>query len=548
MRKGCLAALLSLLLVLCLGMAAAELPQQLTEIGEGAFDGDTALGGVVYLPDTVTSVGARAFAGTSVHGLVVPDGCGSLPADVLAEGEAAYVTLSGTETQISGTALTDVPLIFAPEGSAASALSGFYASESLVVADGFYFAITQEQAIPLCAVTPVDGEVFLPKLVEGLPVCSLDALTLRGCDGATVYVPSYLTIPDGLGVETYHAMSLTTPVPSVTACTVGDMVTWTVEIGGAYGDVSYIWLFDTDGETYSEITGEPTVTFETRAEGQCVASLTAIDALDDSAESEAPAVTVGPPIPVYRALLIGNTYPGTDAELDGCDTDAYAMRSMLGAMSGTDYQVSLQMNLSASGITSAISSAFADARSCDVSLFYFSGHGTSSGALVGIGNTAVSVSSLRACLDEIPGTKIVVIDCCYSGNMIGKSEGSYSPSSFTSAFISGFSSYTKGDNLATNGYIVMTACSKDQVSQSLSDGTISFGAFTYGVTYGSGYDEWGQTALGSLPADTDGNGQITLGEAYSEAVARVAWLAEMVPEVVQSAQYYGDTSFVLWEK
>ena len=148
---------------------------------------------------------------------------------------------------------------------------------------------------------------------------------------------------------------------------------------------------------------------------------------------------------------------------------------------------------------------------------------------------------------QIPGTKIVILDCCYSGMMIGKSNDAASPAAFNSAVISAFSSFNKDDNLASNGYIVLTACSKNQVSASLSDGVTSFGAFTYGLCYGSGYDEWNQQWLGSLPADTNGDGQITLAEAYSKAVERVNWLKTMVA-MEQVAQYYGDTSFVLWSE
>ena len=543
--------LLGLLLALCLSMAAAELPEQLTEIGESAFEGDAALTGVVYLPDPVKTVGARAFAGTSIHGLVVPEGCESLAADVLAQGCAAYVTLNGAETEITASALTDVPFIFAPAGGSASGMKGFYALETLCVQDGFFYSLSSGEALPLCAVDgrAVSGVVILPKLVDGQPLRQLDTLLLKGCDDMTALrVPSYLTIPDGMTVETYAAMTLTAPVPSVTECTAGDVVTWTTEISGAYGDVSYIWLFNTDGVAYSTITSEPEVSWTTMTHGECVASVTAIDALGDRAEAQAAGITVGEPIPVYRALLIGNTYPGTEKELEGCDTDVEAMRTMLNSMTGINYSVTVQQNVNSSAIRSAIGATFADARYCDVSLFYFSGHGGSDGSLIGVGNSVVTVSTLRSWLDAVPGTKVVIIDCCYSGMMIGKSEGSSSPASFTSAFISGFSSYTKGDNLATNGYIVMTACTKSQMSQTLSDGTISFGAFTYGVCYGSGYDEWHQKFLGYLPADEDSDGQITLGEAYSTAVDRVDWLEQIQPAVTQSAQYYGDTSFVLWGK
>ena len=423
--------------------------------------------------------------------------------------------------------------------------------DALQTQDGFYFAADEDEALPLCAVSPMTGDVRVPKFVGELPLRQLDTLVLNGLSGANLSVPSYLTLPEGMTATTYNAMTLSAPVPSVTECAAGDAVTWTTEVTGAYGEVSYVWLFDTDGEVSGVITAEPTVTWTTTTQGLCVASVTAVDALNDQVSASAPGVTVGAPVPIYRAVLVGNTYPGTSNALPGCDNDVYSMRAVLNAMTGTDYTITTRFNVNATDIQGAISSAFADARPCDVSLFYFSGHGTSSGALVGTGNTTVSVATLRAWLDKIPGTKIVIIDACFSGNMIGKAEGSNSPSSFTSAFISGFSYYTKADNLANNGYIVMTACTKEQESNSLTAGNVSFGAFTYGVCYGSGYDSWNQTSLSTLHADADGNEAIILGEAYTTAVARVAWLNSLLPEsdqMEQAAQYYGDTSFVLWSR
>lgn len=548
-----LSVFLMLFAALLLTGASAEvtLPDDLLVVESGAFDGDSSLSGVLTLPSGVVNVDSRAFAATGLHALIVPEGCAEVAGDVLADGDAAYVLLRGADTAIGGTALTDVPFVFAPADGAAAGVTGFYAAETLVREGGLYYSVTDTEAIPLCAVdgSALTGTIKVPKLVGGKPVRSLSVLNLTGCSGVTLSVPSYLTIPDGLTATTHDNMTITSPVADVTEATVGESVTWTTSVTGAYGDVSYLWSFDIDGATYSEITAAPTITWAAPVQGSCVAAVTAVDAVNDSVSVRGAAVQIVSATPVYRALLVGNIYSGNESmALDGCDTDVAAMRAMLGSMTGTPYAVSSRIDLTASQITSAISSAFADATSNDVSLFYYSGHGTSAGALVGTDSYGVSVSTLRSVMDAIPGTKIIIIDACYSGNMIGKSEGSASPSSFNSAFISGFSSYTKGDgNLATNGYIVMTACSKDQQSQSLSDGTISFGAFTYGVTYGSGYDEWNQTSLGSLPADTNGNKQITLGEAYSKAVERVNWLKTMV-EMEQAAQYYGDSSFVLWSK
>lgn len=544
--------LLAAALLMLAGTAcAASLPADLIAIEEGAFEGDAALTGVLTLPEGVTSVGSRAFAGTGLYALVLPMGCGGVEADVLADTQAVYLLLQDAETIVTGDAVTDVPFLFGPAEGSASQLPGFYALETLTIVDGLYYSVTEGEALPLCAVdaAAVSGTLTLPKLVDGQPVLSLATLNLTGCDSLTgLCVSSCTAIPQDLPlpVTTYNAMSISAPVADVTETEAGNSVTWTAEITGAYGDVAYIWTFTTGSAVSSIITAAPTVTFAPTEQGLCIAAVTAIDALDEKASATGAGVTIGPPVPIYRALLVGNVYEGEDNSLIGCDTDVAAMRTMLSSMTGANYSVTSYIDLNASGITSAIASTFAGARACDVSLFYYSGHGTSIGSLVGVKNSTLTVSALRSCLDQIPGTKIVIIDACYSGNMIGKSTDPASPSSFTSAFISGFSSFTK-DNLATNGYIVMTACSQNQMSQSLTDGTIAFGAFTYGLCYGSGYDEWNQLPLSTLPADTDGNGAITLSEAYAQAVERVSWLGTLVT-LDQSAQYYGDDAFVLWSK
>ena len=71
--------------------------------------------------------------------------------------------------------------------------------------------------------------------------------------------------------------------------------------------------------------------------------------------------------------------------------------------------------------------------------------------------------------------------------------------------------------------------------------------FTYALCYGSGYDEWHQTALSNLPADSNGDGAITLGEAYQGIRERVSFLNQLI-EITQATQYYGDTAQLLWSK
>ena len=129
---------------------------------------------------------------------------------------------------------------------------------------------------------------------------------------------------------------------------------------------------------------------------------------------------------VYRALLVGQVYEAHPAlTLDGPENDVRAMQACLEMYENTPYQVRVSMDLTGGEILDAIRECFADAQSQDVSLFYYSGHGVSSsdsalqGAFLGAdGQSAVTAAQLRAALDNIPGRKIVIIDACYSGNML----------------------------------------------------------------------------------------------------------------------------------
>lgn len=253
----------------------------------------------------------------------------------------------------------------------------------------------------------------------------------------------------------------------------------------------------------------------------------------------------------YRALLIGNTYHGTDSELLACDDDAEGIAKMLARQAGTPFDVTTRLNCTASEMQSAISSAFADADSNDVSLFYFSGHGVKSdstallGALGGIGNTCLTPAQLRTSLDAIPGRKIVLLDCCHSGAHIGKSAGS--AAAFNSAIISAFSSNPRG-RLTSEDYSVLTACSQTETSWSViyEDSDIGYSLFTAGIAAGSGYD-LAERENCAMHADNngDGNGETTLGEAFSYAANLVKEMTADTGEA-QNVQYYGDMERVLW--
>ena len=141
----------------------------------------------------------------------------------------------------------------------------------------------------------------------------------------------------------------------------------------------------------------------------------------------------------------------------------------------------------------------------------------------------------------------MLLDCCYSGTHINKSEKAPSPSEFTNAVIAEFQSAARG-NLATSNYQVLTACSKNETSFSFGsyqpDGSLFwYGAFTFAACMGSGYHMIDDDTC-TVYADLNRDGSITLGEAYDDIVDTIV----NVLEADQSTKYYGDRSFVMWYK
>ena len=565
MKKSLFILLLTIVMALSLtAHAEFTLPGSVTAIDANAFEGDAALKGRMVLPASVKTIGSGAFAGTGLHALVVPAGATHVSGTVLLGTEAAYLHLKGKNTAIQGS-LSDVAYVFGPAFGSASSLSNFYAEETLVTSGGFYYSVTEGAAIPLCAVNgaSISGEITVPKLVDGQPVRSLDTLIVNGCDDLSgILVPAYLSSPSHLEVSTYQTMTAEAPVPSVSRADVGDTVTWTTSSTGAYGDITYTWTFDTDGTTATILTAEPTVDYTFTKSGSCTVSVTISDEVNDSASATAAAFPISSYEPVYRALLVGNTYAGTAQEMPGSANDVAGMRTMLSRMSGTPYRITTRSELSADDMITAIRNTFSGAQPKDVSLFYFSGHGANAigtsyhGSLMGTGTTYLSVAQLKTVLDEIPGKKVVIIDSCHSGQMIGRSgEASAVTTAELSAFnrkvVSTFSQQPRGDyDLANSGYYVITAAhsTEDRATMGYdadSDGILDkrFGLFTYSMCYGNGWN-MATNASRTLTADSDGDGVITLNEAYSYARYKAQ---QSNPN--QTAQVYpANSSMVVWAK
>lgn len=247
----------------------------------------------------------------------------------------------------------------------------------------------------------------------------------------------------------------------------------------------------------------------------------------------------------YRALVIGQGYHNSPvSDLNGTLKDASGMSAMLRNLSTLNYSVTHRTDLTASGILSSISSAFSGATANDVSLFYYSGHGSNGGYLVGTDASSsgglLSPTQLRSRLDTIPGTKIVIVDSCFSGGLIGRSaimskEAQEKASSeFVSDFVSAFAGSTSRSNLAAGGYYVMTACHSTETSAE----TSNYGFFTYPLCKGCGWNYVSNSACGKY-ADSNSDHAITLSELYGYTYSNaLSYNSEQHAQVYPSGSSY----------
>ncbi len=238
----------------------------------------------------------------------------------------------------------------------------------------------------------------------------------------------------------------------------------------------------------------------------------------------------------YRALLIGESnYSSTSASnLSGPANDITVMQRMLQNMK-KPYSVSKRSNQTKSQILSAITSTFKGATSNDVSLFYYSGHGvtssgTYSGALYAVDGNTITTAELAAALKKVPGKVIVLLDSCGSGAAVTKDgsvmtmDADVFASSVYNAFAAADTTINaKSGELATSKFIVMCAAAKGQYSYDASiSGSMYGGMFTYNLAKGAGCSYPYGYYSGSMPADYNSNGRLTLAELYRYVNSKVS--------------------------
>lgn len=309
-----------------------------------------------------------------------------------------------------------------------------------------------------------------------------------------------------------------------------------------------IRLEGTGSTSYIDRTAQPGVTYAYELRSYYLGSLSPqseAKSLTRTRTASAPALTPEPSSKdkgTYRALLVGQTLYDEDTydpafpfkptmNLYASQTDVLAMKALLGEM---NYQrVTVQRNLAAKAITSAIKKAFTGAREGDVSLFYYSGHGQSekgkkTGSLLGVDGKSLTLQSLAANLKAIPGTVIVILDSCGSGagvyakssapSFTRGSDEAFQQAVLDAFFGSGFG--ISSGEFRQNKFYVLTSSKIYQDSQYILDGSFVFGSLlTMGLVEGGGFSHGHQIWNGTLPADTNGDDAVTLEEAFAHAKA-----------------------------
>ncbi len=263
--------------------------------------------------------------------------------------------------------------------------------------------------------------------------------------------------------------------------------------------------------------------------------------------------------PVYRALIVANSdYPGEKSDLVGPVGDAKLMNRVFAAQNfsaGKMKSVTVKENLKKAEFFEAIRQAYAGANENDISYFYYSGHGYNKDGISYLcmveaplgGNDPlglwVSVNELRAALDQVPGTKVLILDSCNSGGFIGKSAldgsssatptttGAYSRD-FVETVMREFKTEASSPNyLIGNEYKVLAASSENEFSYE--DKLEKLGKFTKILAEAAGKD-------GDLKADANGDNKASLEELYDYLDKNVIYTSHI-------QAYPRQDSFVIFE-
>ena len=219
----------------------------------------------------------------------------------------------------------------------------------------------------------------------------------------------------------------------------------------------------------------------------------------------------------YRALVVGSYYNSgarTDLPFIGNDMSIVSTALSKSVVEDERYSITRSSNPSKSALKSLVTGTFKDATENDVSVIYIVTHGyyqATSNGYYGYyfslapnyskdnPNTYVTSGELMSWMSGIPGNVVLVLVSCKSGGFIVDCSGSIN---------------------AAGNISVLTAQTFDQNASFYQGktGSTTVEFLTYSLGRGLGYDQM-NGALPSMLADRNGDGQVSVAEAFSYAAS-----------------------------
>ena len=266
---------------------------------------------------------------------------------------------------------------------------------------------------------------------------------------------------------------------------------------------------------------------------------------------------------MYRALIVSQQYEATPyKKLPGNFTGGESVRKMLLSLKQkyTTSSVKLLKDATSDQIKSGVTSAFSGALDGDVSLFWYMGHGQGPdsdddsvrGALVTT-DGLVTVRELADLLKNVKGTKIVIMDCCFSGAGIysGNGVSSNSAAAFDDAVLRAFAgsgsgiSANTGELLRLNNTYVLTAAQWDSIgfATMFPGSKLIMNALTQAILLGMGVQPANGAYKGSMPADKNKDRKLTLGELHAYATTLTRRVVDQI-----HPQMSGKSSYVMFSR
>ncbi len=271
------------------------------------------------------------------------------------------------------------------------------------------------------------------------------------------------------------------------------------------------------------------------AEGR--ATLVAVS--EDGGHTDILQINVEPPAAKRRALLIGQQMyqDGVNTVRVGSINTAQSMAQMLENQSidGERYQTHVLLDSTAAETVAAIRETFREAVAGDVSLFYITCHGYYENGMSFLqmyDGSVLSARDLEREFRKIPGTIVLIVDCCGSGGLIGETSAL---EDFNHGIVSAFSGRVGNGPFLTSKYKVIASASLDQNSYRLSFSEDVGESDMATVLSRALFDGAGwniDRARRSAPrADMDFDRRITLGEISLYAARRVTWYLNVAAEL-----------------